>query len=306
VYLDLTHLPRDFVRRRLGSIIEIYEEFTGVDPCETPMEIFPAPHYSMGGLWVDYETDAGGGMKHGSPRNHQTSVPGLFACGECDGAYHGANRLGANSLLSASFSGRVAGESAAAYIKGRARATRPDLGAVFAAECRRQEEVNQGLMAADGPENPFTLHRELGQVMTDKVGVERDNRSLDEALATLTDLEERSRHVSLDDRAPWANASLPYARQVQDMIVLARVVAAGARLRDECRGSHHKPEFEMEIPEGKFPGDPEFEDYVARWKDNNDRWLKSTVARHTPQGPEIEFRPVDTSVLPPETPRDYR
>jgi succinate dehydrogenase / fumarate reductase flavoprotein subunit len=161
-------------------------------------------------------------------------------------------------------------------------------------------------MASEGSENPFTLHRELGQVMTDKVGVERDNRSLDEALATLADLEERSRHLSLDDRGPWANASLPYARQVQDMIVLARVIAAGARLRDECRGSHHKPEFEMEIPEGKFPGDPEFDDYVVRWKENNDRWLKTTVARHTPEGPEIEFRPVDTSVLPPETPRDYR
>ncbi|MFH1330047.1 MAG: succinate dehydrogenase (quinone) flavoprotein subunit [Actinomycetota bacterium] len=307
VYLDLTHLPRDFVRRRLGSIIEIYQSFTGEDPCETPMEIFPAPHYSMGGLCVDWERDpATGGMKHGSPRNHQTSLPGLFACGECDGAYHGANRLGANSLLSASFSGRVAGESAAAYVKGRARTARPDLGAAFEAERRRQEEINRGILASDGLESPFTLHRELGQIMTDKVGVERDNRSLDEALAGLSDLEERSRRLGLDDRGPWANASLPYARQVQDMIVLARVIATGARLRDECRGSHHKPEFEMEIPEGKFLGDPEFDDYVVRWKENNDRWLKSTVARHTPEGPEIEFRPVDTSVLPPETPRDYR
>jgi succinate dehydrogenase / fumarate reductase flavoprotein subunit len=307
VFLDLTHLPRDFVRRRLGSIIEIYETFTGMDPYETPMEIFPAPHYSMGGLWVDWEKDeAAGGMKHGSPRNHQTSIPGLFACGECDGAYHGANRLGANSLLSASFSGRVAGEAAAAYIKGRAHAAGGDLGAVFESERRRQEETNQRILASPGAENPFALHRELGQIMTDKVGVERDNRSLDEALAGLVDLEERSRRLSLDDRGPWANASLPYARQVQDMIVLARVIAAGARLRDECRGSHHKPEFEMEIPEGKFPGDPEFENYVVRWKENNERWLKSTVARHTPEGPSIDFRPVDTSVLPPETPRDYR
>jgi succinate dehydrogenase / fumarate reductase flavoprotein subunit len=307
VYLDLTHLPRDFVRRRLGSIIEIYQTFTGADPYETPMEIFPAPHYSMGGLWVDWEKDeAVGGMKHGSPRNHQTSIPGLFACGECDGAYHGANRLGANSLLSASFSGRVAGEAAAAYIKGRARVAGSDLGAVFESERRRQEEINQGILASPGAENPFALHRELGQIMTDKVGVERDNRSLDEALAGLADLEDRSRRLGLDDRGPWANASLPYARQVQDMIVLARVIAAGARLRDECRGSHHKPEFEMEIPAGKFPGDPEYEDYVVRWKENNERWLKSTVARHTPEGPSIDFRPVDTSVLPPETPRDYR
>jgi succinate dehydrogenase / fumarate reductase flavoprotein subunit len=90
------------------------------------------------------------------------------------------------------------------------------------------------------------------------------------------------------------------------MIVLARVIAVSARRRDECRGSHHKPEFEMEIPEGKFPGDPEWDDYLSRWKVNNERWLKTTVARHTTEGPEISFRPVDTSVLPPETPRDYR
>lgn len=307
VYLDLTHLPRDFVKRRLGAILEIYETFTGQDPTAAPMEIFPAPHYSMGGLWVDWEKDATtGGMKHGSPRNHQTSIPGLFACGECDGAYHGANRLGANSLLSASFSGRVAGEAAAAYVAGLARRALPDLAGAPAEEQRRQEEANRRILASSGGESPFALHRELGRLMTDKVGVERDNRELDEAIAGIGELKERSGRMSLDERGPWANASLPYARQVQDMIVLAEVIAVSARRRDECRGSHHKPAFEMEIPEGKFPGDPEFDDYVARWKENNDRWLATTVARHTAEGPAIEYRPVDTSVLPPETPRDYR
>jgi len=307
VYLDLTHLPRDFVRRRLGSILEIYESFTGQDPCETPMEIFPAPHYSMGGLWVDWEKDqTTGGMKHGSPRNHQTTIPGLFACGECDGAYHGANRLGANSLLSASFSGRVAGEGAAAYVRGLARVARPAATACLEQEQRRQEEANRRILSSDGGENPFALHRELGDLMTAGVGVERDNRALDEALAGIGELKERFGRVSLDERGPWANASLPYARQVYDMMVLAEVIAASARRRDECRGSHHKPAFELEIPEGKFPGDPEWDEYVARWKDNNERWLRTTVARPTPDGPAVEYLPVDTSVLPPETPRDYR
>ena len=136
VYLDLTHLPRDFVRRRLGSIIEIYEKFTGVDPCETPMEIFPAPHYSMGGLWVDYEKDdAAGGMKHGSPRNHQTSIPGLFACGECDGAYHGANRLG-RQLAAQRVVQRAGGRRGGGGLH-QGPGPRPpgaDLGAVFEAE----------------------------------------------------------------------------------------------------------------------------------------------------------------------------
>ena len=114
VYLDLTHLDRDFVSTRLGAILSIYRKFAGQDPLAEPMEIFPAAHYAMGGLWVDFEKDATtGGIKPGSPRNHATTIPGLYACGECDYAYHGANRLGANSLLSASYSGRMAGEAVA-------------------------------------------------------------------------------------------------------------------------------------------------------------------------------------------------
>jgi len=115
VYLDLTHLDPVFVEKRLHAILEIYRKFQGVDPVKNPMIISPCMHYSMGGLWVDFERDdTTGGMKADSPRNHATSIPGLYACGECDYQYHGANRLGANSLLSASYSGRVAGESMAA------------------------------------------------------------------------------------------------------------------------------------------------------------------------------------------------
>lgn len=307
VYLDLTHLPKDFLERRLGAILDMYQTFTGVDPKVTPMEIFPAVHYSMGGLWVDWEKDpAAGGMKQGSPRNHQTSIPGLFACGECDGAYHGANRLGANSLLSASFSGRVAGEAAGAYVDGLGKSVEAVPSSVLESERARQEEVNASFMSNGGTENPYTLHRELGELMTSNVGIERDNRSLDEAMSGLADLQERARRINPNEVSPWANASLPYARQVHDMVALGWAIAAGARARDECRGSHYKPEFALEIPEGKFPGDPEWDDYVERWKENNDRWLKSTVARWTPDGPDITFRDVDTSVLPPETPRDYR
>jgi len=307
VYLDLTHLASEFVEKRLGAILDIYRTFTGQDPVAVPMEIFPATHYSMGGLGVDWELDADtGGMKHGSPRNHQTSVPGLFACGECDGGYHGANRLGANSLLSASFSGRVVGEAASAYVRGLGRTAADTPGAAFDEERRRQEALNAGIMSSTGTENPYTLHREMGELMTEKVGVERDNVTLDEAIGGLAELEVRAGNIGPHEQSTWANASLPYSRQVQDMIVLARVIATGARHRDECRGSHYKPEFEVGMPEGKYPGDPEWEDYVARWKESNERWLMTTVAVHTPDGPDISFRPVDTSVFPPETPRDYR
>ena len=105
VYLDLTHIDRSELDRKLGGILEIYEKFQGVDPREIPMKIFPAVHYSMGGLWVDYERSADGGLQPGSPRNQVTNIPGLYAIGECEYQYHGANRLGANSLLSCIFAG---------------------------------------------------------------------------------------------------------------------------------------------------------------------------------------------------------
>ena len=107
VYLDVTQLPRDLLDRKLAGILEIYEKFQGADPRTTAMKIFPAVHYSMGGLWCDYEADAEGGLAIGSPRNQQTNVPGVFAIGECDYQFHGANRLGANSLVACLFSGLI-------------------------------------------------------------------------------------------------------------------------------------------------------------------------------------------------------
>jgi succinate dehydrogenase / fumarate reductase flavoprotein subunit len=310
VYLDLTHQPRDFLERRLGGILEMYRTFMGEDPCDVPMKIFPATHYSMGGLWVDYDTtvDAAGAarMTRVHPRNHATNIPGLYACGECDYAYHGANRLGANSLLSASYSGRVAGEASVAYVKnlGKSNGALPD--SLFDGERQRQEELNQQILSRDRGENPFALHRDCGDLMRARVFVERDNAGLDEALAGLQTLKERAARVALDDDSRWSNQSLSWARQVQDMIVLAEVIAKCARQRDECRGSHYKAEFELKVPEGKFEGDPEYEEYKARWKANNDKWLKHTIVTHTAAGPEISYKPVDTAVLPPEKPRDYR
>jgi len=307
VYLDLTHLPEEFVRTRLGAIMEIYETFTGVDPCHHPMEIFPAVHYSMGGLYINWEKDEKtGGMKHGSPLNHQTSIPGLFACGECDGGYHGANRLGANSLLSASFSGKIAGESVSAYVKKMKKSLKDVSQEVFDAEKIRQEEINQEIINCKGGENAFTVHKDLGLLMTTKVGIERNNKELDEALAGLEELEKRAENISIRDKSGWSNTTLIYARQVKDMIVLAKVIAKGARMRDEYRGAHYKPEFEVKMPEGKFPGDPEWDEYVAKWEANNDKWLKHTIAKYTPEGPEISYKDVDTSIYPPTTPRDYR
>jgi succinate dehydrogenase / fumarate reductase, flavoprotein subunit len=307
VYLDLTHQPRKFLEQRLGGIFEMYQTFSGEDPYVTPMKVYPSMHYSMGGLYVGFEKDAKtNAMKPGSAKNHATSIPGLWACGECDHAYHGANRLGANSLLSASFSGRVAGEAVVAFLKGlkKDRSVAPN--APFEQEKARQQEINKKVLTASGSENPFALHRELGEIMQEKVFVERNNKDLDLALEGIRKLKDRFARITLDDGGMKVNQCLSWARQIHDMIVLAEVITKGARTRDECRGSHYKAEFEIKCPEGKFAGSPEYEEYRARWKASNDKWLKTTVASHTPEGPSIEYTPVDISIFPPEAPRDYR
>ncbi|MFN7706955.1 MAG: FAD-binding protein, partial [bacterium] len=177
VYLDLTHIPRAELDRKLGGILEIYEKFQGVDPREEPMKIFPAVHYSMGGLWVGYEKSASGGLLLGSPKNQMTNVPGLYAIGECDYQYHGANRLGANSLLSCIFSGLIAAPGIVHWMKDhKAVADLPTgiyEGAVVSHQTRHQR-----LLACQGGENPYLLHQELGDLMTRAATVVRSNDQL--------------------------------------------------------------------------------------------------------------------------------
>src|SRR5580693_6746915 len=140
VYLDLTHKDEKFLRSKLAGILEIYEKFVGVDPYKNPMKVFPAVHYSMGGLWVDYERDARGSLKTGSPRNHSTNIPGLYAVGEVDYQYHGANRLGANSLLSCIYGGMVTGPAVASYQKSLAKSAYDLPKSIFEKAQKRAEE----------------------------------------------------------------------------------------------------------------------------------------------------------------------
>src|SRR5207253_5420274 len=136
---------------KLEGILEIYEKFLGVDPREEPMKVFPAMHYTMGGMWVNDSDQA-------------TSVPGIYAAGECEYHYHGANRLGANSLVSCIFGGGIAGPAAVQYARGLQAPSHGN--GHFEAERKRQDEINSGLMKASGTENPFKLWRELGELMT--------------------------------------------------------------------------------------------------------------------------------------------
>jgi len=157
VYLDLTHKDEKFLRNKLAGILEIYEKFVGVDPYHNPMKVFPAVHYSMGGLWVDYERDERGSLKTGSPRNHSTNIPGLYAVGEVDYQYHGANRLGANSLLSCIWGGMATGPAVASYQKNLPRSAFDLPKSIFEkAEKRAQEDYDRILKQNQDRRTPRT------------------------------------------------------------------------------------------------------------------------------------------------------
>jgi succinate dehydrogenase / fumarate reductase flavoprotein subunit len=270
VYLDVTHIPRETLDRKLEGILEIYEKFLGVDPREEPMKVFPAMHYTMGGIWVNGEDQA-------------SNVPGIYAAGECEYQYHGANRLGANSLVSCIFGGGLAGPAAVKYAKNLEKGVESTPWSVFDTEKKRQEDKNQKLITQDGSENPITLWRELGDVMTEHVTVTRINRNLQAAEAKIRTLQERYKKINLSDRTKWSNQTLNFARELENMIILARVITMGALARNESRGAHYKPDF------------PDRDDA---------NWLKTTRAKWVNNDIQLMYEPVDISLIKPR-PRRY-
>lgn len=264
VYLDLSHLPADYLEERLGGIIEIYEKFHGDDPKKVPMKIFPGVHYFMGGVHVDWQ--------------HQTSIPGLFAAGECDYMYHGANRLGANSLLSALYSGTVCGPAAADYVEGLSKLASEVKDGVFEAYRKKEEDYDVYVKSMHGTENPYALHREMGELMTANVTVVRNNKDLAATDQELQTFMERWKNINMVDNGYYSNQAVMFTKQLKNMMELARVITLGALNRNESRGSHYKPEF----------------------PDRNDaEYLKTTKAYWTKEGPRFEWEDVDTSLLEP-------
>ncbi|HEY3176595.1 MAG TPA: succinate dehydrogenase flavoprotein subunit [Candidatus Polarisedimenticolia bacterium] len=263
VYLDLSHLSREMLDKKLGGILEIYEKFVGVDPRDEPMKVFPAVHYSMGGIWVDFD--------------QMCSLPGLFAAGESEYQYHGANRLGANSLLSCVYGGQVAAAAMIRYAGGRG-AGAPLPAAKAESEAKRWSDHQDRIAKMDGPENPYQLWRELGEMMTDNVTVVRDNRRLGQTDERLRQMMDRWHRLGAPDTGRYANQALIFARQLWNMLELARVITVGALKRNESRGAHYKPEF------------PERDDA---------NFLKTTRALWSKEGPVISYEPVDTSLIPP-------
>ncbi|AIC95220.1 MULTISPECIES: succinate dehydrogenase flavoprotein subunit [Shouchella] len=271
VYLDLSHKDPKELDIKLGGIIEIYEKFMGDDPRKVPMKIFPAVHYSMGGMWVDYD--------------QMTNIPGLFAAGECDYSQHGANRLGANSLLSAIYGGMVAGPKALDYINGLDQAAEDLSSSLFEGEVKKEQDKFDSILKMDGKENAYVLHKELGEWMTDNVTVVRYNDKLLKTDEKIQELMERFKNININDTSRWSNQGASFTRQLEGMLNLARVITIGAYNRNESRGAHYKPDF----PER-----------------NDEEFLKTTKAWYNPAtgAPDFEYEEVDTSLIKPRK-RDY-
>lgn len=307
VYLDVTGLSSEALKK-LEGILEIYEKFQGVDPRKVPMKIFPAVHYSMGGLWVDYErNDDSGGLVMGSPRNQHTNVPGLFVIGEADYQYHGANRLGANSLLSCIFSGLIVGPSVQNRLQSLPHGAAEDQPvSLFDDAVKPHKQRNDELIKNEGGENPYKLHLELGEWMTRNVTVVRNNKDIQATLDKIEELTERYGKVTLADKSDWTNQNLSFTRALGDMISLAHVITKSALLRDECRGAHYKPEFQIPAPTSDDPATlrRQAETWCRAFREKTDKWLKTTIGRYSPDGPEIGYEPVDASLIPPR-PRTY-
>lgn len=271
VYLDLSHKDPKLLDIKLGGIIEIYEKFMGEDPRKVPMKIFPAVHYSMGGLWVDYD--------------QMTNIKGLFAAGECDYSQHGGNRLGANSLLSAIFGGSVAGPNAVKYIEGLDKTSESIPSSLYEGYEKQEQEKWNEVMSLDGNENAYVLHKELGEWMTQHVTVVRYNDKLKETDNKILELMERYKKININDTAKWSNQGAAFTRQLQNMMQLARVITIGALNRDESRGAHYKPDF----PER-----------------NDEEFMKTTMAtfKGLDQAPEFHYEDIDVSLIAPRK-RDY-
>ncbi len=277
----------------------------------------------MGGIWTDYEDDSHGLIDHRSPRNQMTSIQGLYAAGECDYQFHGANRLGANSLLSCIYTGLMMGPGLISYSQ-NLRTHFEDVPSTVFDQARDQWRGRfEAIKKMNGKENPYTLHQDLGNILLANVLIVRENSKLEKALAQIGDLEIRFSDVQCLDTTHWSNPAPSMIQQLHCQIQLAKIITKGALIRNEFRGAHYKPEFDLDQPgdfdphefveyiEKKQYGEIREEEfplghaaYMKRFEKCNERWLKTTIAEHKNHQPEISFEEVNTSLIQPR-PRKY-
>jgi succinate dehydrogenase flavoprotein subunit len=284
VYLDLSHIPAEELDRKLGGIMEIYEKFAGDDPRYAPMKIFPAVHYTMGGLYTTYEAnDNKQGMKLGSHNAMMTNIKGLYALGECNYQYHGGTRLGANALLSCIFDGLFCGMGIANYAReGKGTPASEIAQNVFDRAVEQEEAKAKKLIdtAGNDGENPYLIAKEMGEEMTAASTVVKTEERMLQAMDKVRELQGRFENVSLSDSGMWTNQNLSFSRAVGDMLIQAEVILQGGIDRKESRGSHYRP------------------DYPDR---HDEQFMKTTVAAHDAETghPKFWYEDIDATLVEP-------
>jgi succinate dehydrogenase / fumarate reductase flavoprotein subunit len=255
---------------------------------------------------VDYAKSASGGLEPGNPLNQRTNIDGLYAIGECDYQYHGANRLGANSLLSCIFSGLFVGPCIENHLKKQTTAAADMQSSLFTSAIASHEKRHQALLDNRGKQNPYLIHQELGDLMTRAATVVRRNDQLREALGQIDQMHHRALDCGLSDMGSWTNQNVIFTKALQDMFPVAKAILKGALMRDESRGAHYKPEFSMDSLKEQDPVKrrQEAEKWCDKFEANTKRFLKSTIATCDGMDAKITYEDVDTSLIPPR-PRLY-
>lgn len=266
VHLDLTHLGAKKIKERLPGIRQIAMDFANIDPISEPIPVQPGQHYSMGGI--------------ASNKNCETSISGLFACGECSCiSIHGANRLGGNSLLETLVFGKIAGENALKYAKTSDFEKHDDLERLLNRESQR---ISTLINMKEG-EAFFKIRDDLKTTMDENVGIFREEQKLNAALTRIKELKKRYKNVYVRNKGAVFNQELVNAVELEGMLDLAETICICALARRESRGSHYRL------------------DYRER---DDANWLKHTFVTYTPEGPAIYHKPVNITLYEPKR-REY-
>ncbi len=280
VYLDfedaIGRLGESGVRERYGNLFEMYERITGENPYRVPMRIYPAVHYTMGGLWVDYRL--------------MSTIPGLFVLGEANFSDHGANRLGASALMQGLADGYfVISSTVGDYIASGGGSGKVDISeAAFDEAAKAAEDRIRRLLHVEGDKTVTEFHRELGQIMWNDVGMSRNRKGLRHAIDAIADLRaEYWKNVSVPGRKDTLNKNLEFAGRVADFLELGELMARDALHRDESCGAHFREEYQTE--EGEALRRDEEYTYVAAWEFTEDA-ASPTLHKET-----LSFEAVDLS-----------
>jgi succinate dehydrogenase / fumarate reductase flavoprotein subunit len=263
VYLDFKHaiarLGLETIKDRYGNLFRMYKKITGIDAYQEPMEISPAAHFSMGGLWVDYEL--------------MTTVPGLYALGECNFSDHGANRLGANSLLQASIDGYfILPNTINNYLSGKLKEERmsADHEAFDQSEKYVADRINR-ILSINGTRTVDDFHRQLGKIMWQECAMSRNREGLEKAIAQIKELQASFwKEVKVTGSADELNPELEKALRLADFIELGLLMCTDALQREESCGAHFREEYQTE--EGEAMRNDDEYTYVSAWEYKEDHF----------------------------------